>query len=128
MTVPDAPIAGLRVFLLEDDPTLLFALQAVVESFGCVVVGTAMRVADGFAFLAANDCDAAIMDVRLADGDSDTLVAALVARGTPLIVTSGERASAHATGANGAAFLQKPYRDRDLHKALLDIGRTVGRR
>lgn len=123
---PADSVAGMRVFLVEDDPTILFALEAVVESFGCVVVGTAMRVADGFAFIAENVFDAAIMDVKLADGDSDALVAALVARGTPLIITSGGRASAHGAAAGGIVFLQKPYTDRALHGALRDIRRTRG--
>jgi DNA-binding NtrC family response regulator len=122
---PADSVAGMRVFLVEDDPTILFALEAIVESYGCVVVGTAMRVADGFAFIAANVFDAAVMDVRLADGDSDALVAALVARGTPLIVTSGAGVARHTDASDGVVFLQKPYTDRALHKALLDIRRKI---
>jgi DNA-binding response OmpR family regulator len=119
-------LEGLRLLLVEDDPMILFALEAVVEDFGCLVAGTAMRVADGLAFATANDFDVAILDLKLADGESDALIAALAARGTPVIVTSGVRTSVHGRSPDGPIFLQKPYTDRDLRKALLEMRRRIG--
>jgi DNA-binding response OmpR family regulator len=113
---------GLRILLAEDDPMILFALEATVESFGCTVAGTAMQVGDALAIIATNTVDVAIVDVTLADGNCDPLVAALVAKGIPIVLASGASSSAHAKGPNGAIFLQKPFSDRDLHKALLVAG------
>ena len=115
-------LAGKRVFLAEDDPMILFVLEAVVEGLGCRVVGSAARVQDALMFLKANVVDIAVVDLSLADGFSDAVVAALTARRIPHVVTSG--APSAACGPNGGIFLRKPYTERDLHKALLD---TVAR-
>ncbi len=113
---------GLRILLAEDDPMILFALEATVEDFGCTVAGTAMQVSDALAFIATNTVDVAIVDATLADGNCDPLVAALAARGIPVVLATGASSSAHAQGPNGAIFLQKPFTDRDLHKALTAAG------
>jgi ActR/RegA family two-component response regulator len=118
---PEA-LAGKRVFLAEDDPMILFVLEAVVEGLGCRVVGSAARVLDALMFLETNVVDIAVVDLTLADGHGDAVVAALAARRIPYIVTSGAPSSA--CGPNGGIFLHKPYTERDLHKALLD---TVAR-
>ena len=119
-----ATLAGTRVFLAEDDPMILFVLEAVVEGLGCSVAGTAARVADALAFLETGAVDVAIVDLTLADGDAAALVAALAARRTPVIVTSG--ALPAASGPDGPIFLRKPYTERDLHKALLGtLARTA---
>lgn len=109
---------GLRVFLAEDDPTILFMLEATVDSFGCNVVGTAMRVDNALAFIQSNDIDVAVIDVALADGDCAPLVTALAVLGTPVILATGAASSVHAQGPKGAIFLRKPFTDRDLRAAL----------
>jgi CheY-like chemotaxis protein len=113
---------GLRILLAEDDPLILFALEATVEGFGCTVAGTAMQVSDALAFVEAGAVDVAIVDATLADGNCDPLVAALSARRIPIILATGAASSPHAQGPNGVIFLRKPFTDRDLHKALLVAG------
>jgi CheY-like chemotaxis protein len=119
---------GLRILLAEDDPLILFALEATVEGFGCAVAGTAMQVSDALAFVETGTVDIAIVDATLADGNSDPLVAALLARGIPIILATGGASSAHAKGPNGVLFLRKPFSDRDLQKALIVAGGQVKER
>ena len=116
-----ASLSGTRVFLAEDEPMLLWALEEVVTSFGCEVVGTATRVSEALAFVAANSFDVAVLDGTLADGEIDPVVAVLIARSIPVIIASGA-ASADCTERFGNILvIHKPYQDAALHQALLRV-------
>ena len=123
---PDHPLStasinltGTRVFLAEDEPILLWALEEVLSSLGCNVVGTATRVSKALAFAATHSFDVAVLDGNLLDGTIDPVVAVLLARGTPVVISSGT-ASAECTERFGSVVtVQKPYNDADLRQALL---------
>lgn len=114
-----ATLSGLRVFLAEDEPMLLLALEEVLGDLGCKVVGTATRVKEALAFLAHHTFDVAVLDGTLADGSVDPVVDALIARGTPFIIASGVASTDLPTKYGSAVILQKPYKDADLRQALL---------
>lgn len=114
-----AAVEGLKVFLAEDEPMLLWALEEIMSDLGCTVAGTAARVTDATAFVANNAFDVAVLDATLSDGPVDPVVAVLSARGTPVIIASGAAAAECAARFGDAVYLQKPYRDADLRQALL---------
>ncbi len=116
---PPTSLSGIRVFVAEDEPILLMALEDALGEFGCTVVGTAGRVKDSLAFLASNELDVAVLDGSLADGKIDPVVAVLVARGTPFVIASGFSPSHFSANFSGAIFLRKPYTDANLGDALL---------
>lgn len=112
-------LAGVSVFLAEDEPVLVWALEEVLGELGCQVVGSAARVTDAMAFVAQHSFDVAILDGTLADGSIDPVVELLTARGVPVILSSG-RSSCDATKKySHAVVLQKPYKDVELRQALL---------
>ena len=114
-----AALLGLRVFLAEDEPMLLWALEEMMSDFGCSVAGTAARVTDATAFVASHPFDVAVLDGTLRDGPIDPVVAVLAARGTPVIIASGIASLECAARFGTVVYLQKPYRDADLRQALL---------
>ena len=112
-------LSGVSVFLAEDEPMLVWALEEVLSDLGCQVVGTAARVTEALAFVAHHAFDVAILDGTLADGSVDPVVDVLKARGTPFILATGLTSTDVATKYPRAAVLQKPYKDADLRQALL---------
>ena len=114
-----AALLGLRVFLAEDEPMLVLALEEVLGELGCVVVGTATRVLEAIAFVETHTFDVAVLDGKLADGTVDPVVAVLVARGTPVVIASGAASSECTERFGSVVSVQKPYKDDDLRQALL---------
>ena len=112
-------LAGIRVFVAEDEPILLMGLEDALCELGCTVVGTAGRVKDSLAFVASTSFDVAVLDGSLADGNIDPVVDVLVARGTPVVVASGYAATHFSASFSTAVFLRKPYTDANLGQALL---------
>jgi DNA-binding NtrC family response regulator len=109
-----APL-GARVFVAEDEAIISLALEDMLGDLGCKVVGTASRVSDALAFVAAHDVDVAILDRKLVDGKIDPVVAVLAARATPVILASG-----YADGGSAEAlFLPKPYTAAGLRQVLV---------
>jgi CheY-like chemotaxis protein len=112
------PLTGTRVFVAEDEPMLLWALEAVLGDLGCQLAGTATTVADALTFVAAETFDVAILDRHLADGIVDPVVRALLARGTPVVIASGAALQESQARYPGAIVLRKPFKEADLRRAL----------
>ena len=115
---PPSSLSGVRVFLAEDEPMILWALEEVLDELGCEVVGTATLVTEALAFVASHRFDVAVLDGRLADGNIDPVIDVLVARGTPFILASGLASPGFKERFSGAVALQKPYNAADLEQAL----------
>ena len=112
-------LAGIRVFVAEDEPILLMGLEDALCELGCTVVGTAGRVKDSLAFVASTSFDVAVLDGSLSDGNIGPVIDVLVARGTPVVIASGFTAAHFSASFNTAIFLRKPYTDANLGQALL---------
>lgn len=118
LSVAPATLVGVSVFLAEDEPMLMWALEEVLGDLGCTVIGSATRVCAAMAFIAAHTFDVAVLDGTLADGAIDPVVAALVERGTPVVIASGTAPSEYERFSD-VVVVQKPYTDGDLRQALL---------
>ena len=112
---PATTLSGMRVFVAEDEPILLFALEDVLGDFECTVVGSATRVSEALDFVTGHTFDLAVLDAKLADGMIDPVIDVLAARGIPFIIVSGSSSSDYGS----AVVVQKPYKDADLRQALL---------
>ena len=112
-------LVGLQVFVAEDEPILLWALEEVLEGLGCTVAGSAKKVTEALAFVAGNSFDVAVLDGSLADGSIDPVVKVLVARGTPFIMASGLSSSDFSETFSSGVFVRKPYNETELRQALL---------
>jgi CheY-like chemotaxis protein len=110
-------LQGLRILLAEDE--MLVALEAAesMAAAGCQVLGPAAALEEGIALAdRAGPIDAAVLDVNLGGQQVVPLADMLVARGVPILFTTGYGEAP--AGHHGAAVLTKPIRAADLVAAL----------
>jgi DNA-binding response OmpR family regulator len=62
-------LAGLKVLVVEDEAIIAFDLEGTLRALGCVVLPIAPSVAVALAVLKVERLEAALLDVRLADGE-----------------------------------------------------------
>ena len=117
--VKTTTLAGIQVFVAEDEPILLWALEEVLEGLGCTIAGSAKKVTEALAFVAGNSFDVAVLDGSLADGSVGPLVEVLAARGTPFVMASGLNSSDFSETFSSGVFVRKPYNEKELRQALL---------
>jgi hypothetical protein len=85
---------------------------------GCEVAGTASRMKDALAIVGVTECDAAVLDVNINGETIDPVAEILVARGTPVIFSTGYGRSGIDPRWRNCPVLQKPYRIEDFAGAL----------
>jgi PAS domain S-box-containing protein len=110
-------LQGLRILLAEDE--MLVAIEAAesLAAAGCQVLGPAAALEEGIALAdRAGPIDAAVLDVNLGGQQVVPLADMLVARGVPILFTTGYGEAP--AGHHGAAVLTKPIRTADLVAAL----------
>jgi two-component system, response regulator PdtaR len=112
------------VLIVEDEPYILMAAEAMLEDAGYETV-PAVTVAEAFGVLySSKNVDLVFTDMQLGNHtDGGTVVAAVVKKqrpGTPVLYTSG-----HVTKCR--PFLPKPYTDSALTKAVANVLREVDR-
>lgn len=81
----------LRVLICEDEYLLASDLAAELEERGVTVASIMARVSDIEAALASDDFDAnaAVLDVKLLDGDAFSVVPSMLARGVAVVFCTG---------------------------------------
>jgi CheY-like chemotaxis protein len=119
-----------RILVVDDDPAILAAMHAWLdtEGFEVELAGSGRK---GIAAVSTTNFDVAIVDIFMPDVDGLETIGTLVrlAPGLPIIATSGflfrgaaEAAApdlhAMSTKLGAACCLQKPFRPRDLLKAI----------
>ena len=118
-----ASLKGLRVLCVDNEPTILSGLTALLERWGATVV-TASDAAGALAL--PGPFDAALVDLHLGDGpDGLTVVDGLRARGVravALITADADEALQARATAAGAVMMPKPVRPASL-KAFLSSRR-----
>jgi len=112
------PLAGTRVFIVEDEALILDTLQDMLQGLGCDVVESALRVDEALAKLATLDVDVAVLDVNVAGYRIDPVADVLAGRGTPFLFASGYGRGSLPAAHRERVLLTKPYRKADLKAAL----------
>ena len=121
MVIPT--LEDIRLLLVEDEFFILMDLRNVFEEAGARVT-TATTVAEGLSATAADGFDAAVLDVRLPDGEVFPVATALTERRVPLVFHSGHiRAEDVSLQFPAALTLSKPAREEALINA---VRRLVG--
>ncbi len=110
-----------RILIIEDDPTLAFALEEFLIDAGFEIAGVAGRLAKALAMIETGVFDAVILDANLAGVSASPAALALTARGSPFIVISGYSPEQQPGSFSGAIRLQKPCRPEDILRALRGI-------
>lgn len=94
---------GLRILVVEDEFMVALAVETVLQSFGCQVVGPVGKLEEAQALARTEKLDGALLDVNLAGVESYPVAEILDGRGIPFIFT---------TGYDGGAVLPERFRDR----------------
>ncbi|MGN6551644.1 MAG: response regulator [Pararhizobium sp.] len=114
-----SPLRSLRIFYLEDNPLIVFHIEAMIEDLGYIFAGSAGSFAELTAEFEILKIDGALIDIDLADGRTGPAAAAwLQERGVPAIFVTGqvEVAAEHPEVALGA--VAKPVSAQALAEKL----------
>lgn len=119
MDIGSSGLAGLRVFIVEDEAMLSLMLQDWLEELGCRTVERASRIGDAVEKAMTVECDVAVLDVNLNGEFSGPVAGALAARGVPFVVSTGYGREALPQELGRAPRLSKPFDLEHLQAALL---------
>lgn len=112
-------VAGLGVFLVEDETLVAMLIEEHVEDLGCILRGTASSVEAALAMIEKLTADVAILDVNV-DG---TLVfpvcERLAALNIPFVFSTGYGSQGIPREWQNRPVLQKPYGRSDLAAAIV---------
>jgi len=113
-------LAGKRILVLEDEPLIAMMVEDLLIDLGCIVVGPAMHLEEGFELAAREALDAAVLDVNINGGRSYPVADLLAQRGIPRLFATGY---GHGEELHGRTepVLQKPYQGERLAAALAAI-------
>lgn len=109
-----------KILIVEDNYMIADMVEDFLLKNGYEVCGIADTVAGGLALCALHKPDLAIIDLRLADGELGTEMAAQL---TPfgelgILYATGNISQVDLTSTDGHASLSKPYLSSDLLRAL----------
>jgi CheY-like chemotaxis protein len=111
-------VIGLRVFVVEDEAMVSMMIEDTLADIGCLVAGTAARLDEAIENVASLDFDLAILDVNLNGVRAYPLAEVLVNRGIPLLFVTGYGEAGVPDDFRYIPLLSKPFRQRDLERAL----------
>jgi DNA-binding response OmpR family regulator len=88
-------LSGIRILVVEDEPSVAATLVDVMEDAGGEVIGIARSVREARQMIRTQGFDAAVLDLHLSDGDVTPVLEALQARKAPTVVYSAGELPAH---------------------------------
>ncbi len=80
---------SLRILVVEDSPLTADAIQDVLETSGCEVVGPVYNVADALEVIVRTALNGAVLDINLGGELSFPIAAALIEQGIPFVFLTG---------------------------------------
>ncbi len=109
-----------RILIVEDDLMIADLIETLLASEGYEVIGVARTVTQAVELCRLRKPEYAIIDLRLADGGIGTEVVGELGglNGLGVIYASDNASGVPLTSAHGIGFVSKPYRPRDLLRAL----------
>jgi len=118
MAVAPIDLAGLRVLVIEDESMVAMLLEDTLAEIGCEVIGVASRFDDAVAKARLLSFDIAILDVNLNGRNTFSIADWLAEQGVSFVIATGYGSTGLPASLQTAPILQKPYRQRDLVRAL----------
>ncbi len=110
---------GLSVLVVENEFLLALNLETIMRDAGAGLIELAASIADAAKLIEATQFDAAILDIRLMDGDSLPLAVELIEQGVPVVIHSGHANLGHSQIVPDAVFLPKPSTPTEIVQAVL---------
>jgi DNA-binding response OmpR family regulator len=111
---------AVRILILEDDPSIAFDLQAILEDEGHEVVSVVSSLLEAYRHL-DDRLDCALLDIDVVGGKSFGVAEALLERHVPFAFVSASRPSDVPESLRQAAFIAKPFEERTLLQSVGDI-------
>ena len=109
----------LRILYVEDNPLIVFHVEAMIEDLGYVFAGSIGSFAELVAGFDALEVDAALVDIDLADGRTGPAAAAwLQERGIPSIFVTGQVGVAAEYPLLSLGTIAKPISAQELAEKL----------
>lgn len=125
---PHAVLRGKRLLIVEDEPLIALELEEMVAELGATLAGSVAQIAEALALIEAGSVDAAVLDVNLGRQKVDPVAAALAARGSPFVFTTGYGRVGVPSAYNDHAVVEKPFSRTDVADALAAEIRRFGSR
>jgi CheY-like chemotaxis protein len=113
-------VAPCRVLIVEDDWLISEVLAAQVSELNLEVAGVAGTVAEALDFLASEDIDAVLLDMKLHERFAGEVAAELQRQGVPFLFVTGY-AKAPDPRYDDVPILRKPFDVSELQAALAAI-------
>lgn len=116
-----------RVLVVEDEPLIAVLLEAWLLDLGCEVFGIAKSNAEALQLISQSPPDVAILDLKVADGDSYPVAHELRSHGVPFVFATGYDSGAIEPEFRSALVVKKPFDFSSFEKALCGLGVSLGR-
>src|SRR3954471_7448792 len=98
-----------RILVVEDEALIAMDLERIVRNAGCEVLGPVGRAEEALRLAAEERPDAAILDIKLSDGDSFAVADPLARRRVPFVFVTGSGSAVLPERVRGRPLIQKPY-------------------
>lgn len=106
--MPDHPLSGHRIVILEDDYYQAHDCREMLESAGAEVIAISATIPDLPALLEKGPIHAVLIDINLGHGMSFDFARELKARAIPFVFLTGYDAQMLPDDLSGSAYLSKP--------------------
>jgi DNA-binding NtrC family response regulator len=115
-----SPLAGKRVFVVEDETLVAMLLEDIIRDLGGTIIGSASRVSRALEAVAAraDEIDLVVLDVNLCGEEAFPVAAALAERALPFVFSTGYGNSGLPVAWRGRPTLQKPFTHEHVRAAL----------
>lgn len=111
-------LAGVRVFVVEDEAPVLMLVTDLLEDFGCQIAATAANLPRALELAALGGFDLALLDVNLAGERVFPVADVLVGQGVPFIFVTGYGAAGVRDDLKARPVVAKPFAARELRARM----------
>ena len=113
-----APLAGLKILVVEDEAIISFLIEDMLLSLGCASVMHAGSVKQAMIALAEETPDAAVLDVNLAGEPGYAIAEKLEEAGVPFVFATGYGEGGLPAHWREKPVIQKPFTLEGLEATL----------
>ncbi len=118
-------LANRRILLAEDEGLIALDVEAMLQEFGCQVVGPLSDLEDILLAIQAQHLDGALLDVNLRGRQVFDILPEFISRNIPVVLTSGyDDASLFPHAFRELPRISKPFDQTTLHRVCAS---TMGR-